>query len=255
MSVDAPTQATRLLALRRDAGLSQRDVAALIKKAGLSLTDARISAYEKDETIRIKMPILRQLARIYKTTPEYIETGRHSAPTIPINSGQPHPFQEDVYAEGFLLDLVPVDIPHLDPKARGGFIELGAGVSGRPLDLSHLDTVRLYVSSQEEAARYKNALVFTVDGDSMEPLMYTGQRVIGWQVPEAKWEQIHNKVCVVAYDDTVTIKAVRENELFTRGLLTLRAQNPDAGFLPVRREQISSIWQVEEFFDRPKVRL
>lgn len=149
--------------------------------------------------------------------------------------------------------MYPVDIPHLDPNARASFIELG--LAGSNFDLSHLDTVRLYVSGPEEAARYKNALVFTVAGDSMEPLMYTGDRVIGWQIPESKWEQVHNKVCVIAYDETVTIKAIRENELFTKGLLTLRAQNQEAGFLPVRREQISSLWQIEEFFDRPKVRL
>ena len=62
-------------------------------------------------------------------------------------------------------------------------------------------------------------------------------------------------VCVVTYDDTVTIKAVRSNDLFTKNMLVLHALEEKAGYLPVARRSIRSIWRVEESFDRPKVGL
>jgi transcriptional regulator with XRE-family HTH domain len=159
--------------------------------------------------------------------------------------------QNNVQAVGFLNDMVAVELPFVSFRARASFIELGVGTP-HP---ENFETLRLYVASQEEAARYTGAMVFEVEGDSMATLLRSGDKVIAWQVPESKWEQVYNQVCVVAFDDTVTIKAVRENELFTRNLLTLYSQNPSAGFLPVQRQQIQSIWRVEEFFDRPKIRL
>jgi repressor LexA len=157
----------------------------------------------------------------------------------------------DVQALGFLGDMPAVELPFVSVKARASFIGMG-GVDIKP---EQFDTVRLTLLNAEEAERYAGAVVFEVDGDSMEPLMHSGQRVIAWPVPEGKWEQLYNVACVVAYDDTVTIKAIRENDLFTKNLLTLYALDARAGYLPVARQSIRSIWRADEFFDRPKIRL
>lgn len=157
----------------------------------------------------------------------------------------------DVQALGFLSDMPSVELPFISFKARASFIGLG----GADVDPSQFETVRLSLLTPEEAERYTGAVVFEVDGDSMEPLMHSGQRVIAWPVPESKWEQLHNVACVVSYDDTVTIKAIRENDLFTKNLLTLYALDARAGYLPVARQSIRSIWRADEFFDRPKIRL
>lgn len=237
--------------LREQAGLTQTELG---EKVGL--TRSAISNIEKGKN-GARQSTLSLLAEALGTTVESILTGgasyRHvagsSTGTFHSQSKTHNP--NNVQAVGFLADMVGVDLPFVSFRARASFIELGMGIQ-HP---DNFETLRLYVSSEEEAARYTGALVFEVEGDSMEPLLRSGEKVIAWQVPEGKWEQVYNQVCVVAYDDTVTIKAVRENELFTRNLLTLYAQNPAAGFLPVQRQQIQSLWRVEEFFDRPKIRL
>ncbi|MBT9395343.1 helix-turn-helix domain-containing protein [Hymenobacter sp. NST-14] len=193
-------------------------------------------------------------ATVYNLRRRYRQQGLAAALTEKPRSGQPRKVTPAV--EATITSLACTDAPDGSSRwsirlLRGRLIELGMGVQHS----NNFETLRLYVNSEEDADRYTGALVFEVEGDSMEPLLRIGEKVIAWQVPEGKWEQVYNQVCVVAYDDTVTIKAVRENELFTRNLLTLYAQNPAAGFLPVQRQQIQSLWRVEEFFDRPKIRL
>lgn len=230
------TMGVRIKDLRKRAGMSQQ---ALGDAIGVSR--AAISLFEIG-TSKPSSETLSKLAETLKVDMAFL-LGKNQ-----VSVARDH---NNVQAVGFLADMVGVDLPFVSFRARASFIELGMGIQ-HP---NNFETLRLYVSSEEEAARYTGALVFEVEGDSMDPLLRSGEKVIAWQVPEGKWEQVYNQVCVVAYDDTVTIKAVRENELFTRNLLTLYAQNPAAGFLPVQRQQIQSLWRVEEFFDRPKIRL
>ena len=179
----------------------------------------------------------------------FLETGEGEMFGKPKSVSDVAPF--DVQALGFLSDMPFVELPFVSVKARASFIGLG----GANVQAEQFETVRLTLLTPEEAERYAGAVVFEVDGDSMEPLMHSGQRVIAWPVPESKWEQLHNVACIVAYEDTVTIKAIRENDLFTKNLLTLYALDARAGYLPVARQSIRSIWRADEFFDRPKIRL
>jgi hypothetical protein len=172
----------------------------------------------------------------------FLETGEGKIFTVPVREVQPITF---------LNELPSVELPFVSVHARASYIGLG----GASVDARNFDTVHLTLMSPDEATKYEGAVVFEVNGDSMQPLLHSGQRVIAWPLDEAKWEQIHNKVCVVAYDDTVTIKAVRSNDLFTKNMLVLHALDERVGYLPVSRRSIRSIWFVDEFFDRPKVRL
>ncbi|WP_167855721.1 XRE family transcriptional regulator [Hymenobacter fodinae] len=233
--------AARIKEYRQLAGMNQ---AQLAEKVGI--TRAGISAIEKGKS-GAKATTLALIAQALGVKQEDLLSEESVFTKASKRDHNPN----NVQAIGFLADMAAVDLPFVSFRARASFVELGLGIQ-HP---NNFETLRLYVSSEEEAARYTGALVFEVEGDSMEPILRTGDKVIAWQVPDSKWEQVYNQVCVVAYDDTVTIKAVRENELFTRNLLTLYSQNPAAGFLPVQRQQIQSVWRVEEFFDRPKIRL
>ena len=206
------------------------------------------SGYEKG-TRRISSENAATLSKRFGLSLDYLLHGEGEMFSKSKPSTGPAPF--DVQAVGFLADLPFVELAFVSVKARASFIEMG-GVDVNP---GQFDTVRLTVLTSEEAERYTGAVVFEVDGDSMEPLMHSGQRIIAWPVSEGKWEQLHNVACVVAYDDTVTIKAIRENDLFTKNLLTLYALDARAGYLPVARQSIRSIWRADEFFDRPKIRL
>jgi repressor LexA len=183
------------------------------------------------------------LATDYQVSLPYMETGNGRIFA--------QPSTQEVQPITFLNELPSVELPFVSVHARASYIGLG----GASVDARSFDTVHLTLMSPDEASKYEGAVVFEVNGDSMQPLLHSGQRVIAWPLDEAKWEQVHNKVCVVAYDDTVTIKAVRSNDLFTKNMLVLHALDERVGYLPVSRRSIRSIWFVDEFFDRPKVRL
>lgn len=155
----------------------------------------------------------------------------------------------EVHALGTLADQPHVDLPFLDHKALAHFGQ-HPGLSLK--DFATSPTLRLYLSPEELPERYVGAIVVEVFGDSMEPDLHSGERMVVWHIPEGKWEQLHNTVCVVSYDDTVTIKAIAENELYEHNRLKLRAANPPSSYFVVGRDKINSIWEVREYYDRPK---
>ncbi|WP_460500758.1 S24 family peptidase [Hymenobacter agri] len=117
------------------------------------------------------------------------------------------------------------------------------------------DKVLFRLPPGRTAEDYQDALVFDIEGDSMEPSLRDGQQVIAWPVPEGKWEYLHNTICVIDYDDTVTVKAIFKNELFDRDGLTLHATGGAGGSFTVARKDIHSIWEVREFYGVVPVRL
>lgn len=158
----------------------------------------------------------------------------------------------DVHFDGPLLDQPHVDLPYADAKVLATF-DPSVGLS--LLSLAGSRTLRLYLKPGELASKYSGAMVVELLGDSMEPVLHSGDRMIVWQIPESKWHTLHNTAAVVFYDDTVTVKAIRENELLTEDRLTLRAANPKSGFFTVGLGSIRSIWEVREYYDRPRFTL
>nr|WP_262895817.1 S24 family peptidase [Hymenobacter ruricola] len=117
------------------------------------------------------------------------------------------------------------------------------------------DKVLFRLPPGRTAEDYKDALVFDIEGDSMEPSLRDGQQVIAWPVSEGKWEYLHNTICVVDYDDTVTVKAILKNDLNNTDGLTLHATGGAGGSFTVARKDIHSIWEVREFYGVVPVRL
>jgi transcriptional regulator with XRE-family HTH domain len=69
-------QAARLKALRQKMGLNQQQVADKIGKSR-----PRIAIYETQPQVRIPADVLQKLAKLYRTTADYIENG--AAATLP----------------------------------------------------------------------------------------------------------------------------------------------------------------------------
>ena len=65
----------RMKQLRLQAELTLREA-----EEAVGLAYSQISKIEKNDTIYIKPSVLEKFAAAYKTTPEYIETGKHPAP-------------------------------------------------------------------------------------------------------------------------------------------------------------------------------
>lgn len=215
---------SRIKELRKRAGISQQMLADVtgVSRAAISLFEIGTSK-PSSET-------LSRLSDALQVEMEYL-LGKNQVSVAKPDSGS---------------NTATINLPFLAYPVRASLIEQ---------EVSTSSTLQLTLNSSEEVTRYADALVFEVGEDHMQPLLHAGDKVITWPVPEAEWAQVYNQVCVIAYEQTVTIKAIRENELLMRGFLTLYAQNPAAGFLSIQREQIKGIWRVEEFFERPKIRL
>lgn len=220
------TQATRLAALRRDIGLSQRDVAALIKKAGLSLTDARISAYEKDDTIRIKMPILKQLAKIYKTSPEFIETGKHPKPT------QSHPESNFVFVDTSLQELL--ELPFIIPAAYGSFLN-----SCHDRNYGDFDTVRII---KQPGVDYTGAVVLEVRGNSMAPRYPERSCHVVRPVSDGNWQHATGVHAIALRSEMFIIKRIVSN---VNGILRLKSDN-NGDEMEITLGDINCMWKVGE---------
>lgn len=152
-----------------------------------------------------------------------------------------------------ILSNIPVvKLRRLPFKARASF---NYQLLQRHMNTDIFEEVLFRLPFGKTEADYADALVIDIEGDSMEPSLRDGQKVIGWPVPESKWEQLHNTICMVDYDDTVTVKAIVKNDLFTSDSLTLVATGGGGGSFTVARAAIHSIWEVRDFFDPPKVRL
>ena len=155
------------------------------------------------------------------------------------------PGQTNVTAVGLLSDIKVIKLRRLSFKARASF---GYMQMQRFKDSDIFDTVLFRLPPGRTEEDYKDAIVFDIEGDSMEPSLRDGQQVIAWQIPESKWEYIHNTACVVAYAEEVTVKAILKNDLNNTDGLTLHATGGPGGSFTVERKDINSIWEVREFY-------
>lgn len=160
--------------------------------------------------------------------------------------------QNNVQAVGPLSDIPVIELRRVSFKARASF---NYAQLQRVKESDIFDTVLFRLPPGRTAEDYADALVFDIEGDSMEPSLRDGQQVIAWPVPDSKWEYLHNTICVVDYDETVTVKAVLKNDLNNTDGLTLHATGGLGGSFTVARKDIHSIWEVREFYGVVPVRL
>jgi len=138
-----------------------------------------------------------------------------------------------------------VDISLVTCKVRGSFIDLMDEV-GKVGYYESLDIVRIYDPTPEMLR--EGTLGFEIDGDSMEPQLRSGMKVVGVRVPLSDVKYATSGVYVVAFANQLTTKRVRNNEILEKGRLTLHADNPIAGSLPVAGEDIRAMWRVVRIF-------
>jgi phage repressor protein C with HTH and peptisase S24 domain len=219
--MSAPTstkenQATRLAELRRQSGLSQRDVA-----DSVGVSNPRISAYEKDETIQIKMPVLKKLAALYHTTPEYIETG--------VRTGQ----------ESFNSMPTRIVVTNNQQKAQTLLVphKAEAGYRKSFNDEQYLGTLPTYSLPGFEHGSFR---MFEVAGNSMLPTFEPGDIVICEHV-ERPEEIVDGTVYVIVTTEGICLKRVT-NVVGKKGYLIIESDNPD--FKPdiIQPSEVLEMW-------------
>lgn len=85
-------------------------------------------------------------------------------------------------------------------------------------------------------------MVFQVRGDSMEPTIPDGAKILVRRIDEGLWDSVSG-VVVIVYGKTLSIKRVLKNSLFLDNILTLKADNPKHGQLDIERREIRGMWQ------------
>lgn len=244
---DEQSLSERLKLLRKGRKLTQDELA-----QRLGVTKSAISKFETGNSAP-SFETLKKAAALYRVSTDYLLNGSNST-----SVGQDQEFlsyppdQNNVHAVGLLSDIPVIKLRRVSFKARASF---GYAQLQRYKDSDIFDTVLFRLPPGRTEQDYKDAVVFDIEGDSMEPSLRDGQQVIAWEISEARWEYLHNTICVVAYAEEVTVKAILKNDLNNTDGLTLHATGGMGGEFTVARKDIHSIWEVREFYGVVPVRL
>ena len=71
-----------------------------------------------------------------------------------------------------------------------------------------------------------SSCVFQIYGESMEPQIQSGARILCQEIAPSRWHQIPSSVVVIAYADRFVIKRIAENHLSDHNFLLLVSDNP-----------------------------
>lgn len=248
-----------LALLREGKRVSQQAVGELI-----GVSRSAVNGYEKGKSFPVPDKLLK-LAQYFGVSVDYLLTGvnttsqanlagvsKNSAIHSSAGTSTYPPDQNNAHAVGLLSDIPIIKLRRVSFKARASF---GYAQLQRYKDSDIFETVLFRLPPGRTEEDYHDALVFDIEGDSMEPSLRDGQQVIAWPISEGKWEYLHNTICVVGYDEQVTVKAILKNDLNNTEGLTLHATGGLGGSFTVERKDIHSVWEVREFYGIVPVRL
>ena len=104
--------------------------------------------------------------------------------------------------------------------------------------ITQLMKLILMVSCRKKVKCFDDSyMVFQVRGDSMEPTIPDGAKILARKIEEGLWESASGVVSIV-YGKTLSVKRILKNSLFLDNVLTLKADNPKHGQLDVERREI-----------------
>ncbi len=154
-----------------------------------------------------------------------------------------------------ILAVFPEINPHWLMTGEGAMLKAGGGDTAVPLgrvvpaiqeqlvqvrffDLKPSASFREFCGSGNEEAEYMGVLpdaheylsetncAFQINGDSMEPQLHSGAKVLCEEVTPTRWHSVHG-VVVIAYADRFVIKRIIKNRLAQENFLLLGSDNPD----------------------------
>jgi phage repressor protein C with HTH and peptisase S24 domain len=225
MKTDVSTQSQRLIELRRAQGLTLTEVSNKLRNQGPEAAKSvmQLHRYEKDDTIRIKKPALLALAKVYHTTPEYIEQGIKSEKGI-----------SNAAILGSVEDLPYIKLPFVGPAAYGSF-----GTNCQDFNPEDFDT---YNVLKIPGIDYRDALVMEIKGNSMAPRYPERSRYVIRPVSSGNWQYAQGVHAISLRSAAFIIKRVTHNR---DGVLTLTSDNGGAE-MSVELGEILCMWKVGE---------
>ena len=151
---------------------------------------------------------------------------------------------------GEFLEPQYVNLTFITILARATFAEM----SSSEQDHEQFDTIAVPVMPGESVQNLLKCKVFEVNGDSMEPTIIHGQRVVVEPIPESRWEYQSDRVYVISYAGMVVIKRIKTNHLAQSGRLELWSDNEKKGGMKTAlRQDIQGIWKVLRLDRAPEI--
>ena len=144
----------------------------------------------------------------------------------------------------FVAAYTPDNFAHVrfvSIDAAASFVE---SLYGSENDLEYIPVIR-----EEGEFINDDYLVFQVKGDSMEPTIPNGARILAKRIDEGKWEYADG-VVVVVYNKILTIKRVSKNMLYDNNSLLLKADNTKHGEMAIQRCEIRGMWKAERIINQ-----
>jgi len=226
MTTISQNQASRLSALRRKAGLTRDQVAEKLRQLDpkAARTGTQIMRYEDDETIRLKKPVLIALAKVYRTTPDYIEHGVETK----------LPLESNAEILGTREDLDYVTLPFIRPAAYGSF-----GANCQDYKEEEYETFKVLKRTGHD---YKGAVVIEVRGNSMAPRYPDRSCYVVRPVSSGNWQYATGVHCVSLRSEMFVIKRITSNK---EGVMMLTSDNGGQEIF-VELGDILCMWKVGE---------
>jgi phage repressor protein C with HTH and peptisase S24 domain len=138
-----------------------------------------------------------------------------------------------------------IEVPFVSEKATASFIE---NFSSNAPFISE-EPYRLYVKENEDLP--KGACVVGIQGDSMEPQLVSGARILIVPISISDWIYQNSGVYAVAYSSYLVVKRIKDNDLMRQRFLILHSDNPKGGSLTVPAADIRGLWKVIKVVDSP----
>lgn len=237
------TRSSRLIRLRDDADLTLEEAASAI-----GMSRQTIYRYESDNKSKIRASVLEKLAAAYKTTPEYIETGRHPVAMAVVPDEHPlGPLMSDKSNARFAAHFDKKEMVYyrrLEVGARATFAESFMNDYDYK-DLPLFPVIRMIGDPDE-------GLVVDIDGDSMEPQLRSGMKVLVEELSNVdQWKDARPGVYIVIFQHHFVIKRIKHNTLRATGKVLLESDNPEGGIEEVIIDDIHGMWRVIRGVDVP----
>lgn len=135
-------------------------------------------------------------------------------------------------------------VPYISITAYSTFIEQYTEGCGSPLEA----TYRLLYRTENQV---KDCIVIEVQGSSMSPQINDRAKVLSRCISPDNWEYQSGGVYAVLFRDQLVIKRILENDLLTKGVLTLHPDNRLGGVVTVKDKDIRGMWKVVEVLENP----
>lgn len=220
----------RIRQLREGRGWKVNELATM-----LSMSGSAISQYENGK-ISVRPAKLKKIADLFKVSEDWLLTGMDAEG---VTANEP----PALYGMELFDFSEYVDLPFVPVPARATFVEMVAHLGKQ----SHFDSYRLYNPTKE--VKTKPSYVIEVNGDSMEPQLRHGAKVLAIEVPKGDWCYQTGKVYAVAFDNQFVIKRISDNALTLNNTLKLVSDNPKGGSLIVTGEQLRGMWRIIKVID------